>query len=539
MLAAAWGRFLAEEARVPIFGLAGSGNFELLTSFVDAGGSYVPATHEASAVGMAMGWALASTRVAVASIHQGPGFTNSLTALFDAAKGRVPLVLIVPELASSGAHQWIDQSAILENSGLPLRVVTIREASESLRELDAALSRAVTEREVQVIVVPIGLFHEPVSEPVRCAAMPIRRMESEPDIGAAAGVMMKAQRPFIIAGRGAMWSGAATTIAALADRLEAPIGTTAPVHGLFSASPWGVGIVGGLASQATMLVAQEADLVIAVGTSLDDWSTAGGRLFSSDTPVISINPHSQTVREGIAIQADARQALERVLEALPAVNSSGWGREAVARVLAEPAASRIPAYDADGLDPRRLLAELNDILPAERIVCLDSGHFIALATIYLTRIARPRFLFGQDFQSVGLGLSHAIGAALAEPESLCVAIIGDGGASMSFMELLTAVERGIPVLVIVINDAAYGAEVHDFRPLGLPVEIAQFPLRDWAEIARAMGADALTITDISQLQGIRDWMENPGGPLILDCRVDPEISAISVLSEEGKAEWAH
>jgi thiamine pyrophosphate-dependent acetolactate synthase large subunit-like protein len=343
----------------------------------------------------------------------------------------------------------------------------------------------------------------------------------------------------IIVGRGAMWSAASTKIAALADRLEAPIGTTAPVHGLFSTSPWGIGIVGGLASQATMLVAQEADLVIAVGTSLDDWSTAGGRLLSSETPVISINPDSETDRKGIALQADARQALERVLEALPAVNSSGWGREAVARVLAEPAALRIPDYDAHGLDPRRLLAELNDILPAERIVCLDSGHFIALATIYLTRIARPRFLFGQDFQSVGLGLSHAIGAALAEPESLCVAIIGDGGASMSFMELCTAVERGIPVLVIVINDAAYGAEVHDFRPMGLPVGIAQFATRDWAAIARAMGADALTITEISQLHGIRGWVENPGRPLVLDCRVDPEISAISVLSEEGKAEWSH
>ena len=110
---------------------------------------------------------------------------------------------------------------------------------------------------------------------------------------------------------------------------------------------------------------------------------------------------------------------------------------------------------------------------------------------------------------------------------------------MSFMELCTAVERGIPVLVIVINDAAYGAEVHDFRPLGLPGGIAQFATRDWAAIARAMGADALTITEVSQLHGIRGWVENPGRPLVLDCRVDPEISAISVLSEEGKAEWSH
>jgi thiamine pyrophosphate-dependent acetolactate synthase large subunit-like protein len=397
----------------------------------------------------------------------------------------------------------------------------------------------MTEREVQVIMVPIDLFHEPVSEPVRLAAVPLRRVESDPDVGAAVSVMMSAQRPFIIVGRGAMWSGAATAIATLADRLEAPIGTTAPVHGLFSTSPWGIGIVGGLASQATMLVAQEADLVIAVGTSLDDWSTAGGRLFSSDTPAISINTHSEAAPKGLAIEADASQALERILQVLPAVNSSGWGREAVARVLANPAASKIPDYGAHGLDPRRLLAELNDILPDDRIVCLDSGHFIALATIYLTRIARPRFLFGQDFQSVGLGLSHAIGAALAEPESLCVAIIGDGGASMSFMELCTAVEREIPVLVIIINDAAYGAEVHDFRPLGLPVGIAQFAVRDWAGIAKSMGAQAVTITELGQLDCIHGWAARAEGPLVLDCRVDPDVSAVSVLSKEGKAEWSH
>jgi len=319
MLATAWGRFLAKDLRAPVFGLAGSGNFELLTSFVQEGGVYIPATHESSVVAMAMGWAMVSNHVAVASIHQGPGFTNCLTALADAAKGRVPLVLIVPELSSSTVHQWIDQSSILENSGLPLRVVAMREASDSLRELDAAFRRAMDEREVQVILLPIDLFHVSVSEPVRRAELPIRRVESDPDIGAAVGVMVNAQRPFIVAGRGAMWSGAATTIATLADRLEAPIGTTAPIHGLFSESPWAIGVVGGLAGQATMLVAQEADLVIAVGTSLDDWSTAGGRLFRSDTPVISINTDSETVAKGISIQADASHGLERVLEALPGI----------------------------------------------------------------------------------------------------------------------------------------------------------------------------------------------------------------------------
>ena len=110
---------------------------------------------------------------------------------------------------------------------------------------------------------------------------------------------------------------------------------------------------------------------------------------------------------------------------------------------------------------------------------------------------------------------------------------------MSFMELCTAVEREIPVLVIIINDAAYGAEVHDFRPLGLPVGIAQFALRDWAGIAKSMGAQAVTITELGQLDCIHGWAATAEGPLLLDCRVDSDVNAVSVLSEEGKAEWSH
>ena len=539
MLAQAWGRFLAEVARVPIFGLAGSGNFELLAAFTEAGGEYVPATHESSAVAMATGWALASNRVGVASIHQGPGFTNSLTALFDAAKGRVPLVLIVPELSGSKAHQWIDQGAILRNSGIPLRVVAIREAADSLQELDATLARAMNEREVQVVTLPIALFHEPTRTLVRSSGSKIREVDSRLDVSTAADMIMKCKKPFIVAGRGVMWSGAAPSLAALAELLEAPIGTTAPVHGLFAESPWSIGIIGGLANQATVHVAQEADLIIAVGTSLDDWSTAGGRLFGSHTPVININTDAELTPREFLVEADAGQALKELLRAIPVIKSSGWGRQAVSRAQATPSATRIPTDDTRGLDPRRLLAELDESLPATRIVCLDSGHFIALATIYLTRMSGPKFLFGQDFQSVGLGLSHAIGAALAEPGTLCVAVVGDGGASMAFLELFTAIERKIPLLVVIINDAAYGAEVHDFRPLGLPVGIAQFAIRDWAEIARSMGAEGQTITDTSQLRHLHDWLVDPHGPLVLDCRVDPDVSAMSVLSEEGKAEWAH
>jgi len=199
------------------------------------------------------------------------------------------------------------------------------------------------------------------------------------------------------------------------------------------------------------------------------------------------------------------------------------------RTLGEP---------SPGLDPRLLLAELDQLLPAHRRLVLDSGHFIALAAMYLTTTDGPHLLFGQDFQSVGLGLAKAIGAASATDDRLTVAIIGDGGAAMSLLEIATAVDLQLPLLVVIINDAAYGAEVHDFQPLGVDVSVAQSTLRDWAGVAAALGATARCVRSIADLELLRTWLVSPQGPLVLDCQVDPAVDATSVMTAEGLAEWS-
>jgi thiamine pyrophosphate-dependent acetolactate synthase large subunit-like protein len=177
------------------------------------------------------------------------------------------------------------------------------------------------------------------------------------------------------------------------------------------------------------------------------------------------------------------------------------------------------------MDPRTLTIALDDLLPEERTVCTDSGHFQGYPAMYLEVPDQQGFVFPNAFQSVGLGLASGIGAAIARPERLTVAAVGDGGALMALGELETAARFRLPMLIVVYNDAAYGAEVHHFGPMGQPVEVARFPETDFAALARAAGAEGITARSEDDLSPIRDWLDVRDRPLVVDARVNPEVRA--------------
>jgi thiamine pyrophosphate-dependent acetolactate synthase large subunit-like protein len=158
-------------------------------------------------------------------------------------------------------------------------------------------------------------------------------------------------------------------------------------------------------------------------------------------------------------------------------------------------------------------------------VVVDSGHFMGWPSMYLRVPDAQGFVFPQAFQCVGLGLGNAIGAALARPDRLTVAALGDGGALMALPELETLGRLRPNLLVVVYDDAAYGAEVHHFRPMGQAVDLAQFPDTDFAALAEAAGCRGLEARSVEDLEGVRDWLDDPDRPLVLDARVDPDICA--------------
>ena len=145
------------------------------------------------------------------------------------------------------------------------------------------------------------------------------------------------------------------------------------------------------------------------------------------------------------------------------------------------------------IDPRTLSIALDDLLPAQRTVAVDSGNFMGYPAMYLDVPGADGFVFTQAFQSIGLGLATAIGAAVARPDRLTVAALGDGGALMGVSDLETAVRLGLDLLVVVYDDEAYGAEVHHFGPDGHPLDHVTFPPADIAAIGRGFGCAAVTV----------------------------------------------
>jgi thiamine pyrophosphate-dependent acetolactate synthase large subunit-like protein len=179
-----------------------------------------------------------------------------------------------------------------------------------------------------------------------------------------------------------------------------------------------------------------------------------------------------------------------------------------------------PLGGPDRIDPRTLTIALDDLLPAERVVAVDSGNFMGYPSMFLDVPDEFGFCFTQAFQSVGLGLATAIGAALARPDRLPVAALGDGGALMGAAELETVVRLGLPMVVVVYDDAAYGAEVHHFGPEGHPLDAVRFPATDFAAIARGHGFEAVTVRGVDDLASVAGWVAGPReAPLLVDAKV--------------------
>jgi 5-guanidino-2-oxopentanoate decarboxylase len=525
--------------------LSGSGNLDLIAAHGAAGGGYVACCHEAGVVAMADGWAQGAGRVGLATLHQGPGLTNAITALVDSAKARTPLLVVVGDVEPVGGHasQWVDQAAALEGLGVGLLVERLREDEHVAAQLAAALARALARRRPVVLLVPLALQQHDAAAlgwdapgpPAPDLAAPASTAPPAAEVERLGAFLLDAERPVVLAGRGAVLAGAGSAWRAVAERAGAILTTTAPAHGLFAGDPFTTGIAGGFASPLTTELLAQADLVVAVGASLSPWTTCDGRLF----------PQARLVRVDVAPDADvAGDALAvgaALLSSLPDRGETGWRSLALrSRIAAYRRADALPAPAArgDGVDPARLCVALDARLPPERAFVLDSGHFSAFAAMLLDVEEGGAFFFGQAYQAVGLGLARAIGAAHARADRLTVALVGDGGAMMAFAELDTACRAGLPLLVVIFDDGGYGAEVHDFAPLGVPVDSAVFGRRDFAALARGLGAHALTVIELSDLEALGAWLAAPAGPLVLDVKVDPTVDAVELMTPIGAAEWS-
>jgi acetolactate synthase I/II/III large subunit len=373
---------------------------------------------------------------------------------------------------------------------------------------------------------------EPLTPPLPALHRPSPSAEA---IAAAAGLIAAAERPAIIAGRGAVLADAGRDLESLGQMIGAILATSAPANGLFAGLPYAIGISGGFASPFAAELLPRADLYLAVGASLNHWTTKHSGLINPEARLIQIDVEAKAIGLNqpahLAVIGDARSASVAITRTLSdrGHTNTGFRTPDLKQQIATRRWRDEPYQDAgteDWIDPRTLSIAVNDMLPPDRMVAVDSGHFCGYPPMYIDVPDARAWVFANGFQAVGLGLGNAIGAAVADPTRLTVAAIGDGGAFLSLAELETAARERLRLLVLIYDDAAYGAEVHHFEPMGQEVSLVRFPDVDLAAIARAAGAKGVVVRRVEDLAPVAGWLdETDPGPLVLDAKVNPRIRA--------------
>jgi acetolactate synthase I/II/III large subunit len=528
-VAHAVGRALAAHGVDHVFGVVGSGNFHVTNALVAAGARFVAAAHEGGAACMADGYARVSGKLVALSVHQGPGVTNALTGIAEAAKSRTPMIVLAPEATSPRSNFFIDLAAIAAAVGAGFARVTAERPVDDV----AAACRAATSGAGQTVLLalPLDVQAMPAAESAEIAP-PAGGAAAAPDIAALVEALASARRPVFIAGRGATREPAVArgALVALADACGALLAVSAVARGLFAGDPWYLDVSGGFATPLAADLIAQADLVVAWGSTLNMWTTRHGRLISPGTTVAQVDLQAGALGVNRSVDIGVCGELIAVARACTAALEqrgparAGWRTpELAARIAAEGRWRDVPYADDSGagrIDPRTLSIGLDDLLPAQRTLVIDSGNFMGYPSMFLSVPDSTGFCFTQAYQSIGLGLATAVGAALARPDRLAVAALGDGGFLMSVAELSTAVRLGAPLLIVIYDDAAYGAEVHHFGPHGHPLDTVRFPDTDLAAIARGFGCAGLTVREAGDLAGAREWLAGARDcPLVIDAKV--------------------
>ena len=520
------------------FGLLGTANFKISHGLVQAGVELISARHEGNAASMGDAYAKATGELTLVSVHSGPGLTNAITGIAEAAKSRTPLLVLAGDVPTGNVKSnfYFDQAELVRSVGaVSERTYTPQSARSDLLR---AVTRAMRDRQTVVLSLPLDVQDAKMNganAPLELTPMPGRLQPDQTDVRRLAEAISRAKRPLILAGRGAVLSDAEESLIALGDHLGALLATSICGHGLFADNPWSVGISGGFSSPVADELISESDFILGFGVSLTQWTTKKGKLIARGATVAQIDIEAPKLGYQMPVQfallGDAKATAEALLAVLKQNGAAQSGRRN------DRTRERIRAGDnhhspypdessAQYIDPRTLSKALDDILPRDRVVASDSGHFCGWVPRYLRVPNAKASCLSHSFQSVGLGLASAIGLAIANPGKLAVLGAGDGGFMMSIADLETAIRLGLRMCILVYNDSSYAAEVHYFRRQGYSIDIVQFPETDFAAIARGYGARAATVRTLADLDEVRTWVrEGAPGVFLIDGKINPNLEA--------------
>jgi thiamine pyrophosphate-dependent acetolactate synthase large subunit-like protein len=524
--------FWQEDVRT-CFALLGDANMNWAARLSEQGCRMIYVRHEHCALAAAMAYARKSGEVAVATVTCGPGVTQLITALPAAVRAHLPIVVFAGEapLKSGWYNQELDQAPLITATGAAYHRLHMPERMPvAVRD---AFLQARRERRPVVIGIPFDLQSRPWTGPENLPK-PSRELLPRPspmpphpdDVAKAAQLLAGAERVVVLAGLGVVEAKAGAACRALAAKTGGLLSTTLPARGLFHEDPFCIGISGSFTPEVGLEYLKEADLVVAVGCSLAYHAGGGGQLWPKAKMLqIDIDPVGVSQGQEVArhhLRADARLGVEALTAALSS-RSGSWRSEAMAkRIRDSKPDSHVFKIEPGLLDPRDVVEALEKALPQDWEMVNSGGHCSWFFAQMPSR-AQEKFLTIREFGAIGNGISFAMGVAAARPDRTVVLFDGDGSLMMHVQELETIRRHGLRILTVVMNDGAYGSEVHKLRSEGMIEDGSVFGYCDFAGIARGFGLAGRTFKKLDDLPKALAEFAASGGAAVWDFHVSDKV----------------
>jgi acetolactate synthase I/II/III large subunit len=519
-----------------MFGIMGDGNMYWMHELDKLGGVHMlEVRHEGAGLGMADGWARVTRTPGIATTTCGPGVSQLATALITASRASSPIVAFCGEYPNNDDeyNQRLDQAAFAAGceTGF-IRITSPDVADDSVRK---AFYTAKLESRPIMLSAPMDvqqMAFEDDDEPYKPSStiLPKRIIHPDPDeISKAADLAARAKKPVIIVGRGARWSGAGPAVIKLADRIGALIGTSLMAKGWLSENEWYAGISGTYGARNSLKLFEESDCVIAVGATMNRYTTEHGYLYPNAKFVhMDVKPHlvmSGGRAADCYVQTDAKAGVE-ALEAELAkrqVKMTGHRTSEVKKLLQARNVDRTEfPIEADHVDAREIIHTLDEMLPPEIGVITGSGATAGFSNMLFNR-PRSLVLPGHFFGCIGQMLPAAMGVVVASGNKPHVLCDGDASVMMHLAEFETAVRYKMPLMVVCLNNQALGSEYYKLDAHKMKADLSVVPTPDLGAVGKAFGGRGKQVTKIEDLRAVtQEFLANPV-PTLVDVRISRSV----------------
>lgn len=528
---------LKEQGVDTVFGYPGGAILNIYDALYKHSGEirHILTSHEQGAAHAADGYARATGKVGVCMATSGPGATNLVTGIATAYMDSVPMVAITANVTLPMLGKDSFQEVDIAGVTMPITkhgyiVKNVADLADTLRK---AFDIARSGRPGPVLV---DITKDVTAAVCEYTPMEIKQPErldkgTEADYEKVLEYIRQAKKPFIYLGGGAIISDACEEVREFAEKIDSPVCDTLMGKGAFDGhSPRYTGMIGMHGTKASNLGVSECDLLVALGARFSDRVIGNPKKFADNAKIIHLDVDAAEINKNIRVDAsivgDLKLVLQKLNKALEQQNHEEWMQKVIALKEKYPL-----KYDKEKLSCPYVMETIDRVTNGEALISTDVGQHQMWAAQYY-HYTKPRtFLSSGGLGTMGYGLGACIGAQVGQPDKICINIAGDGCFRMNMNELATAARCGRQLIQIVMNNHVLGM-VRQWQTLFYGKRYSSTVLDDavdFVKLSEALGAKAIRVTKMEDVEPALKMALAAEGPVVLDCWIDQDLSVFPMV----------